>query len=125
MIDIRTEDFTLDEVIKNLRSPKTGAIVSFLGTVRNDKNMKGLKIECYRDMAMKEMEGLRQNAISKFHVNDVAIIHRIGTLRVGEDIVYIAVSSARRDEAFKACRYLIDELKKIVPIWKKELQEPN
>lgn len=122
MIDIRKGEFSADEMIKHMRSPGTGAMVSFLGTVRSDENVTGLEFECYRDMALKELEGLRQSAITKFHVNDVGIIHRVGQLKVGEDIVLIVVSAGHRHEAFKACRYLIDELKKIVPIWKKDIK---
>jgi molybdopterin synthase catalytic subunit len=121
MIDIREDGFNVDEMIKSLKTSETGAVVTFIGTVRNDENVEGLDFECYKDMALKELEGLKQSAVTKFHLNDVGIIHRVGKLSLGEDIVLIAVSAGHRDEAFTACRYLIDELKKIVPIWKKEI----
>jgi len=85
--------------------------------VRDDK-IKKMKIERYQEMAEKELKKLENNARKKFDVDDVMIIHRYGNLKVGDNIVLIAVSSAHRKDAFRACEYLINGLKKVAPIWK-------
>ncbi len=79
-----------------------------------------LDYEAYRDMALDQMRTLAAEAITRFNVRDVALIHRLGRLPVGETSVLIAVASAHRGAAFDACRWLIDTLKKTVPIWKRE-----
>ena len=83
--------------------------------------MKQLNYECYRDMALKEMSRIKNRAMANFEINDMHMIHRIGLLKPSEKIVMIAVSAAHRKEAFRACAFAIDELKKSVPIWKKEI----
>lgn len=120
MIKITKKNFTVDDIIRGMNNSDTGAIVSFLGTVRND-NIKEMKIETYKEMAESELKKLEKNARKKFDVTDIRIVHRYGKLRVGENIVLIAVSSAHRKNAFRACEYLIDELKKVAPIWKEEI----
>ena len=97
--------------------------MSFLGTTRDisqGKQVAKLEFEHYPGMAEKKLADIRDRAINEYGVIEVSIIHRIGTIRVGENIVLIAVASGHRDEAFKACRFCIDELKRITPIWKKE-----
>jgi molybdopterin synthase catalytic subunit len=79
-----------------------------------------MEIEIYPDMAMKQLEAIRSEAMEKFGVKEIRIIHRYGNLSVRDNIVLIAVASAHRAKAFDACRYVIDELKRRVPIWKKE-----
>jgi molybdopterin synthase catalytic subunit len=79
-----------------------------------------MKIEVYEDMALKELETIREEAIKKFGVHKISVIHRYGDLNVKDDIVFIAVSAGHRAEAFDACRYVIEELKIRVPLWKKE-----
>lgn len=103
-----------------------GGIDVFIGTVRNQT--KGQKVselffEAYDAMALKEMNKLVDRAFDEFEIHAVSLHHRVGTLSIGEIPVIIAVSGAHRDAAFKACRFLIDELKKTVPIWKKEFFE--
>jgi molybdopterin synthase catalytic subunit len=124
-VHIQREPFSLDSEIERLKqaSPSIGAIVTFLGTTRDiSKNgqVAKLEFEHYPGMAEKKLREIRERAIKEFGVIDVSIIHRIGTLPIGEDIVLIAVAAVHRDEAFKACRFCIDELKRITPIWKKE-----
>jgi MoaE-MoaD fusion protein len=109
--------------VTSLERPEDGALVIFDGMVRN--NTRGrrtlyLVYEAYEEMALSEMRGLAQKALADFSVRDVAIVHRLGRLEVGETSVLIAVASAHRAAAFDACRWLIDTLKKTVPIWKKE-----
>jgi molybdopterin synthase catalytic subunit len=124
-VRIQTAPFSLDQETERLKKSSTaiGAIVTFLGTTRDisrGKRVAKLEFEHYPGMAEKKLAEIRERAIEDYGVIDVVIIHRIGTVPVGEDIVLIAVAAGHRDEAFKACRFCIDELKRITPIWKKE-----
>jgi molybdopterin converting factor subunit 1 len=110
-------------VIEKIKHPEDGAAVVFDGIVRN--NTRGrrslfLDYEAYEEMALKQMEELAAQALTQFEVRDVTIIHRLGRLEIGETSVLIVVASAHRAAAFEACRWLIDTLKRTVPIWKKE-----
>ena len=122
MIKITEEDFSLDEMIKRARSKDAGAIVTFLGTVRDD-GMERMEVEAFREAAQAELEAIREEAMSRFHLMATEVVHRTGSLAVGENIVAIVCSAAHRDEAFSGCRYIIEELKKRAPLWKKELGE--
>lgn len=127
-VRIQKGPFSPDEEIARLKKSSTsiGAIVTFLGTTRDisrGKAVTKLEFEHYPGMAEKKLEEIRQRAIREFGVIDAVIVHRVGLLPVGEDIVLIAVAAGHRDEAFKACRFCIDELKRITPIWKKETTE--
>lgn len=111
------------QVLDEIKAASDGALCVFDGIVRN--NTRGrqtlfLDYEAYEEMALSQMRGLAREALTKFPVRDVALIHRLGRLEVGETSVLIAVASAHRAAAFEACRWLIDTLKKTVPIWKKE-----
>ena len=100
-----------------------GARSVFEGTVRDTNDghdVKKLEYECYESLAMKEGSKILGEAIEKFGLIDAFCIHRIGTLEVGETAVIIVATSGHRNEAFKGCRYIIDEVKSRVPIWKKE-----
>jgi molybdopterin synthase catalytic subunit len=113
-------------VLQNVKAPEDGAAVVFEGVVRN--NTRGrrtlyLDYEAYEGMALKQMEELASRAIERYGVPRVAIVHRLGRLEIGEISVLIAVASAHRGAAFDACRWIIDTLKKTVPIWKKEYFE--
>jgi molybdopterin converting factor subunit 1 len=124
-VHIQKEPFSLDRETEQLKqaSPSIGAVVTFLGTTRDvskNKQVAKLEFEHYPGMAEKKLREIRERAIREFGVIDVSIIHRIGTMPIGENIVLIAVAAVHRDEAFKACRFCIDELKRITPIWKKE-----
>jgi molybdopterin synthase catalytic subunit len=110
-------------VLQRIKRPEDGAAVLFDGVVRN--NTRGRKTlfldyEAYEDMALQQMEALAVEGIEKFGVRDVALVHRLGRLEIGETSVLIVVASAHRGPAFEACRWLIDTLKRTVPIWKKE-----
>jgi len=103
--------------------PATGATVLFLGTTRNQnagRRVTRLEYEAYDRMARREMRELAREARRRWPVRRVAMVHRIGVVPVGEASVAIAVSAGHRAEAFTACHWLIDRLKEIVPIWKKE-----
>jgi MoaE-MoaD fusion protein len=110
-------------VIEKVKRPEDGATVVFEGIVRNHTRGRRtlyLDYEAYEEMALKQMEALAAQALTQFQVRDVAIIHRLGRLEIGETSVLIVVTSAHRAAAFDACRWLIDTLKNTVPIWKKE-----
>ncbi|HYA87489.1 MAG TPA: MoaD family protein [Nitrospirota bacterium] len=124
-VRIQHEPFSVEQEIAKLKTTSTaiGAIVMFLGTTRDismDKQVAKLEFEHYPGMAEKMLSEIRDRAIKEYGVIDVAIIHRVGTIPVGDNIVLILVSSGHRDGAFRACRFVIDELKRITPIWKRE-----
>lgn len=121
---ITEEDFSMDELVKKLKKPEMGAIVTFLGVVR-DEGLRGMEVDVYDEMADEELAKLERDALEKFDIEAVEIVHRKGSLKVGENIVVILVGAKHRKEAFVACEYLIDELKERVPIWKKELKEKS
>ena len=113
-------------IAKAIRLPDDGAVVFFDGIVRNQTRGRRtlyLDYTAYEGMALKQMEQLALQALSNFAVRDAWLVHRLGRLQIGETSVYIAVASAHRAAAFEACRWLIDTLKKTVPIWKKEYFE--
>lgn len=104
-------------------APADGAMALFVGVVRNEnagRNVLHLEYEAYEEMAMAEMERIEGEVLRLWPVSDVRIVHRLGRLQVGEASVAVAVASPHRAEAFEACRFAIDTLKRSVPIWKKE-----
>jgi molybdopterin converting factor subunit 1 len=116
----------LDEVAGMVVRPHTGAVATFAGVVRNisgGKEVAFLEYEAYEEMALAKLRQVADEARDQWpHIVDIAIVQRIGHLEVGDVAVVIAVSSGHRDEGcFEACRYAIDRLKQIVPIWKKEV----
>jgi len=124
-VRIQREPFLIDQEVESLKqaSSSVGGIVVFLGTTRDisrGKEVSKLEFEHYPGMAEKKLSEIRDRAIREFGVLDVTIIHRVGTIPVGENIVLIVAAGVHRDEAFGACRFCIDELKRITPIWKKE-----
>jgi molybdopterin synthase catalytic subunit len=123
MIRIVRTAIPLDGLVRAVRDPGAGAIVTFLGTTRNaneGRRVVRLEYEAYARMATKEMAALAATATARWKLRKVAMVHRIGVVPVGQASVGIAVSAAHRPEAFAACRWLIDRLKQIVPIWKRE-----
>jgi MoaE-MoaD fusion protein len=110
-------------VLASLKRGEDGAAVVFEGVVRNQTRGRRtlyLDYEAYEEMALEQMQSLAAQALQQFQVRDVAIVHRLGRLEIGETSVLIVVASAHRAAAFEACRWLIDTLKRTVPIWKKE-----
>jgi len=110
-------------LLDSVKHPQDGALSIFEGTVRDNTRGRAtthLIYEAYEQMAVKQMEALAVEAISKFGVRDVRIVHRLGRLEIGETSVVIVVASMHRAPAIDACRWLIDTLKKTVPVWKKE-----
>ena len=114
------------EIVRPMERPEDGAIVIFDGIVRNhSRNRKTLYLEydAYESMALAKLQELASEATQRFAIRTVALVHRLGHLEIGESSVLIAVFSAHRAAAFDACRWLIDTLKRTVPIWKKEYFE--
>jgi molybdopterin synthase catalytic subunit len=114
MVEIRTEDFSPDEVLKEIKSPNTGAVVYFIGVVKN--GIEELKVECQPEKTQQELEKLERQAQERFGVEKVVIIQRYGHLKVKDNICLVAATSQHRQEAFQAVEFLIDEIKKVVPI---------
>jgi len=113
-------------VLEQIKHPRDGAAVVFEGVVRNQtRGRKALYLdyEAYEEMALAQMESLAQRALKQFQIRDLALVHRLGRLQIGETSVLIVVASVHRAPAFDACRWLIDTLKRSVPIWKKEYFE--
>jgi MoaE-MoaD fusion protein len=113
-------------LIEKIQRPEDGATVLFEGIVRNNSRGRRtlfLDYDAYPEMAIKQMEALADEALSRFAIRDLAIVHRVGRLQIGETSVAIVVAAAHRGPAFDACRWLIDTLKRTVPIWKKEYFE--
>jgi molybdopterin synthase catalytic subunit len=113
-------------LVEVVRRPGDGAIVTFDGCVRDHSHGRRtlyLEYEAYEPMALGRLGEIAAEMHSKFAIDGVAIVHRLGRLEIGETSVFIAVSSAHRPAAFEACRYAIETLKKTVPIWKKEYFE--
>jgi molybdopterin synthase catalytic subunit/molybdopterin converting factor small subunit len=112
-----------DKLVAAAKQGEDGAVVVFDGIVRNhtrNRQTIHLDYEAYEEMATNQIDELARAAITRFGVRHVALVHRLGRLQVGETSVLIVVASAHRAQAFDACRWLIDTLKKTVPIWKKE-----
>jgi molybdopterin synthase catalytic subunit len=125
-INISLQPLNIQTCIDWIMAPDCGGIDVFIGTVRNatkGKRVLRLEFEAYEKMALSEMQKLADQALQQWPVQRIAIHHRTGVLQVGEIPVIIAVATAHRDAAFDACRFLIDNLKKTVPIWKKEVFE--
>ena len=115
-------DFTA--LTQAVRSPHCGAVALFLGTVRDltgDEVTEFLEYEAYPPMAEKKLNEIEAEVRSRWKLGEVAMVHRLGRLGVGEISVAVAVSAPHRDAAFEACRFAIDTLKRVVPIWKKDL----
>ena len=122
-VELGREVLSAAEALAEIKAGPDGAVCVFDGIVRD--NTRGrrtlfLEYEAYEEMALDQMRSLASEALAKFPVRDVTLLHRLGRLEVGETSVLVIVASAHRGAAFDACRWLIDTLKKTVPIWKKE-----
>lgn len=125
-VRIQTEDFSQDAEIAALKaeSKRIGGIATFLGCARDfsgGRDVSAISFEVYGSMALAEMGKLRGEAITRFDLIGARIVHRVATVHAGDNIVFIAATAAHRGAAFEACRWMIDELKQRVPIWKKEI----
>ena len=119
-VEIQRKAIDTEAVVASVRRDDAGAVVVFLGTVRSDPGVKALDYEVYRPMALKKMEEIVAVARKRFSVIEMTIVHRLGRVPVGRPSVAIACSTAHRGEAFEAASWAMDEMKKVVPIWKTE-----
>lgn len=125
LVRVQRENFSLDEEIDRVRrrSTRIGGIATFLGTARDRSrghDVSSITFEYYEGMAQKKLREIRERALTDFDVLEVLILHRYGDIGIGENIVLIVVGAEHRAEAFRACKWCIDELKQITPIWKRE-----
>ncbi|MFQ6020366.1 MAG: molybdenum cofactor biosynthesis protein MoaE [Dehalococcoidia bacterium] len=114
------------KLIEHVRKDESGAVALFLGVVRNNslgRRVLHLEYDAYPEMATRVMEEIAREAMARWPLSDVAIQHRIGRLEIGEASMAVAVASPHRQEAFAACHHIVDRIKAIVPIWKKEVWE--
>ena len=128
MINIQTEDFDAGEAIQELRknSNNTGAIVSFIGLVREfsqETNITSMTLEHYPGMTENVLETIAKDATERWSLLGTHIVHRVGELKAGDNIVLVVTSAAHRKEAFEAAQYIMDILKNDAPFWKKENTE--
>jgi molybdopterin synthase catalytic subunit len=126
MIAITEAPIDTQEVITAVQADGAGAINMFIGTVRNQTQAKPvvqLDFEAFDSMALKKMQQIADQAASRWPIQKVAIVHRKGSLQIGDAAVVIAVSTPHRKASFEACEFIIDTLKEVVPIWKKEIFE--
>ena len=124
MIAIVQNPIDVAAILQNVEDNGSGAVVLFLGTVRDHGDegaVSEIYFESYIEMAQEAMKAIEQQAVQRWNLKKFAAVHRIGNLKVGEVIVAVAATSEHRAEAFEACRYAIDTLKKTAPIWKKEI----
>ncbi len=123
MVELTSEPIDANRVLASVQSAQAGAVLLFLGTVREltaGRRTLGLHYECYEQMARKELGRLEAEARNRWPLEGCTVVHRLGTLELGETSVAVAVSSAHRESAFAAGQWLIDTLKQVVPIWKQE-----
>ena len=128
-IIVQTDDFDLTTEVNlaKANNSSVGAIVSFIGTVRDlrSKSLSSMTLEHYPGMTEKSLELIATKAREKWKLQNITIIHRIGTLNVNDQIVLVITTSRHRQEAFDSCNFIIDYLKTDAPFWKKELSENN
>jgi molybdopterin synthase catalytic subunit len=123
MVRLTHEPIDYHTLTESVRAPSCGAVVLFLGTVRDlteDVATVALDYEAYPTMAEKKMAEIEAEARARWTVGEVAVVHRLGRLEVTEVSVAVAVSAPHRAAAFEACRFVIDSVKELVPIWKRE-----
>jgi molybdopterin synthase catalytic subunit len=124
MIRLTASPIDIQTVIDSVRSSEAGAVDVFIGTTRNQSEGRavvGLEYEAFESMALKVMGEISDAVRARWSVREISIVHRTGSVEIGQASVVIAVSSVHRKEAFEACRFIIDTLKREAPIWKREL----
>ena len=110
-------------LMERVGAPEDGAVLLFLGTVRNhadDRPVSGMRYEGYEEMGLEVLRRIAEEASERFSTPHLAVVHRLGTLKIGEISVVVAVSSPHRAEAYGASRYVMEEIKRRLPVWKKE-----
>ena len=126
-IIVQTEDFDLTTEVELIKSTNSsiGAVVSFIGTVRDltGESLVSLNLEHYPGMTEKSLSSIADKARKKWEIESITIIHRVGTLGIGDQIVLVITSSKHRQAAFDSCNYIMDFLKTDAPFWKKEVSD--
>lgn len=128
MIRITNNRLNLQEIMFELEDNSAGALSMFIGNVRNrgrSGNVSEIYYEAYSEMAEQKMREIENEAQTKWGIKKLVAIHRIGNIKVGESSIIIGVSSEHRHEAFEACKYIINNVKARVPIWKKEISKES
>ncbi len=128
MIRITNNRLSLQEIMFELEDNSAGALSMFIGNVRNrgrSGNVSEIYYEVYSEMAEQKMREIENEAQTKWGIKKLVAIHRIGNIKVGESSIIIGVSSEHRHEAFEACKYIINNVKARVPIWKKEISKES
>ncbi len=126
MIQVTADPLHPEEITATVRSNSHGAVVTFLGTVRDHamgRKVLGLEYEAYKEMAEKKLAEIASEIKKRWGLESVSIVHRVGPVPIGDISLVVAIGSAHRKEAFAACEYTVDRIKEIVPIWKKETFE--
>jgi molybdopterin synthase catalytic subunit len=126
MVSITPTPIDVPPILASVHTLHSGAMDCFIGTVRNHshgRRVKALEYSAYVEMGEKLMSEIENEMRKKWFLHEVALVHRIGLLHVGQVAVVTAVSASHRAEAFEACRFAIDRIKEVVPIWKKEFYE--
>ena len=124
MIEVTDRELVPADIVGSLKKDRYGAIVTFLGIVRDfddGRRLAFLEYEAFKDMAEKKLQEVGELVRARWNLEDVALCHRTGRLQVGEISLVAVVAAPHRREAFEACDYAVDTLKEIVPIWKKEI----
>ena len=125
LVRIQLEDFSIDQEVKNVMAASNGigGVTIFLGAARDfskGESITGLDFEHYPGMAEQKLLDIRERALRTFNIIEMGIVHRVGKIDIGENIVLIVAASAHRNDAFMACEWAITELKRVTPIWKRE-----
>ncbi|MBI4332139.1 MAG: molybdenum cofactor biosynthesis protein MoaE [Chloroflexi bacterium] len=126
MIEVTRRRLNPERITRGVRKDANGAVITFLGTVRDHamgKRVLRLAYEAYKEMAEKKLAEVAVEIKGRWGLKDVSIVHRIGPMEIGEISLVVAIGSAHRKEGFEACQYAVDRIKQIVPIWKKEFFE--
>ncbi len=125
LFEITTEGLSADEVVARLADPDVGAVIAFVGVVRGStygREVRYLEYEAYPEMAEEVLQQIAGEIRERWKtIREVAIVHRVGRLEIGDTSVVIALSAAHREEVFDAVRYAVNRLKEVAPIWKKEV----
>jgi molybdopterin synthase catalytic subunit len=125
LVRIQLENFSIDQEVKNVMAASNGigGVTIFLGAARDfskGESITALDFEHYPGMAEKKLLDIRERALRNFNIIEMGIVHRVGKIDIGENIVLIVAASAHRNDAFMACEWAITELKRVTPIWKRE-----
>ena len=131
LIEITAGPLAPEPFLQHVRRDDSGAVALFLGVVRDNsvdaagvrRRVLYLEYDAYLEMAEQKLREVAEEALSRWPITDVAIAHRIGRLEIGETSLLVAVSSPHRHEAFAACHHIVNRIKEVVPIWKKEVWE--